>query len=145
VDSWVAPARPWHVRLHRIQTERRLHTEEGSFALARPERERQSDSWASDSGTLAQSAAGTSAVRDLRGEREASVVGEEPNTNLYHPRTVVPTLRGTLESGTHWLATAALGRPDESFDAFDPVPAFRRTPEGAAIEHGGETVLERDD
>jgi len=142
VDSQVAPALPWHVRLHRIQTDRRLHTEEGSFALARPERGRHSEEWRDDSAALVRSDAGTSAVHALDGAREASVVGEEPNTNLYHPRTVVPTLRGTLEAGTHWLATAALGRPDDSFDAFDPVPSFRRSEEGAAIEYAGETIVE---
>lgn len=142
VDSWVAPALPWHVRLHRIRTDRRLHTEEGSFALAHPEGARERDDWQSDAAAIARSDGGTSAVRDLRGLREASVVGEEPNTNLYHPRTVVPTLRDTLEPGTHWLATAALGDPDESFDGFDPAPAFRQTDEGAAIEYAGERVLD---
>ncbi|WP_394342624.1 hypothetical protein [Saliphagus sp. LR7] len=37
------------------------------------------------------------------------MVDQDPNTNVVHPRTAVPVLRGTYEPGTAWLVTAVLG------------------------------------
>ncbi|GGL21729.1 hypothetical protein GCM10009037_01320 [Halarchaeum grantii] len=140
VDSWVAPALPWHVRLHRVRTERRLHVDEGGFAIARPDGPRHGTE-TTDSGAVVRSDAGTSAVRDPLEAREACVVHEEPNTNLYHPRTSVPTLRATLDPDTHWLATAARAHPDRAVDADAPRPTVRHTAERVVVEHDGERVL----
>lgn len=37
------------------------------------------------------------------------MVMAEPNTNLLHPNTVIPTLTGHLEAGQHRLCCAVLG------------------------------------
>ena len=35
VETWLIPANPWHIRVHRIVTPRALHATEGGFAIAR--------------------------------------------------------------------------------------------------------------
>ena len=35
VETWLKPASPWHIRIHRITTPRELHATEGGFAVAR--------------------------------------------------------------------------------------------------------------
>ncbi len=36
VETWLVPAAPWHVRVHRINSPRPLQTAEGGFAIATP-------------------------------------------------------------------------------------------------------------
>lgn len=117
IETWLWPQLPWHVRVHRIRTDRALHTAEGGWAL-----DRTGDTVATTVGARTATAgeasasypAGFSGLRDLAGGRAGEVVRAAPNTNLLVPRTVVPMLRGTLEPGTHVLACAVLGsrRPD---------------------------------
>src|SRR5690606_11584513 len=35
VETWLMPANPWHIRVHRITTPRPLHATEGGFAVGR--------------------------------------------------------------------------------------------------------------
>lgn len=111
VETWLLFHGPWQVRVHRLSVERSLHSAEGGWALDRgadpdPSRE------AGDAGAgraAASSPSGHSGIRDLHGHREGEVVRMTPNSNLLHPRTVLPTLRGWHEPGRHWLACAVLG------------------------------------
>lgn len=122
VDTWlVALGGPWHARVHRVVTPRRLEAVEGGFSLPDhngfdavppPVVQRGPGSL-----TLSQSWAwGT--VADLtadRGAREAAVHKPEPNLNILHPRVLVPVLTTVLEPGTHVLACvvgAGLGQPE---------------------------------
>ncbi|MDS0300333.1 DUF2264 domain-containing protein [Halogeometricum sp. S1BR25-6] len=107
VDSWLAPAPPWHVRLHRIKTDRTLTSVEGGFPVPADGHA----SAATDGTAAAAAAAGDSLLRTLDGTREGAVESLPPNTNLLCPRTVVPTLCGEHEPGTTWLATGVLGGP----------------------------------
>ena len=52
---------------------------------------------------------GTSGVLNLLGYERTDLVHAQANTNLLHPRTVIPTLVATLEPGIHWLASAIVG------------------------------------
>ncbi|CCQ34995.1 hypothetical protein HLRTI_002422 [Halorhabdus tiamatea SARL4B] len=107
VDSWLAPALPWHVRLHRIETDRELISVEGGFPVPA---DGHTDA-AGEGTAVAATGVGDSLLRALEGAREAAVELQSPNTNLLFPRTVVPTLSGEHPPGTTWLATAVLGGP----------------------------------
>jgi hypothetical protein len=115
VETWLIPAPPWHLRLHRLRTERPLWSAEGGFALdrsgddplARAGVER------ADAGlALARYPAGASGILDLLGARRGQVLRLDPNTNLLYPRTALPTLHGEHGPGEHWLACAVLAEPD---------------------------------
>jgi hypothetical protein len=108
VTTWLVPAVPWHVRVHRIRTRTRVQVAEGGFALALG----QEDAAAVEQGpganvyARATTRAGTSGIWQLHGNRTASVTASDPNSNIMSPRCVVPTLAGPLPNGEHWLAAA---------------------------------------
>ena len=108
IETEIRPAGEWHVRIHRIRTQRTLHAAEGGFAIARGEGDEQFR--VAENGCAAVFAPwGTSAVYALRGYDGAAVLQPEPNTNLMAPRTLLPTLKAELAPGEHVLACAVLG------------------------------------
>jgi hypothetical protein len=113
VNTWLVPAGAWHVRIHRIQSKRRLLSAEGGFALpvgAGEEPKSRSGCVAEAGHASARREAGTSALRDLLSGRKGEVVNAAPNSNVLWPRTLVPTLVDTPRTGEWWLAcTAAAG------------------------------------
>jgi hypothetical protein len=114
VQTWLVPAGLWHVRVHRIRSARGLESAEGGFALDCTGDDRVPDekSWQCQGGTArAEYPAGVSLICDLAGGRRGLVVRAAPNTNMLHPRTVIPTLAGSHVPGESWLACAVLGRP----------------------------------
>ncbi|MEK0316477.1 DUF2264 domain-containing protein [Cohnella sp. 56] len=119
VRTWIVAGLPWHLRLHRVETARRLDAAEGGFAL---KLERGVTHASGEGGVFAAGPAGASGVYDLLGAgREPELVQAQANTNLLHPRTVIPMLRCVLEPGVHWLLSAAAGTTGaEATRAFDP-------------------------
>jgi hypothetical protein len=114
VETWLVALGPWQVRIHLIESARRLETVEGGYSVpdaaptdpmaavnpARVERPEESvrvvHPWAQQT------------VVDLSPhlQRTGDVVKPEPNLNVLHPRVLIPVLKGTIEPGTTWLACA---------------------------------------
>lgn len=108
VETWVVAGLPWHIRIHRITTSRCLDVAEGGFALGILDQETiNSDS----AGISAGNTAGSSGIHQLLGYDKPLAVYPNANTNLLHPRTVLPTLTASLKPGTHVLAAAIYGQP----------------------------------
>ncbi|MEK4140751.1 MULTISPECIES: DUF2264 domain-containing protein [Paenibacillus] len=108
VRTWIVAGLPWHIRIHRIETGRPLDAAEGGFALGQEVGVEQQIGLT----TAAVSTAwGISGVKGLIGYEKAELIWPNANTNLLHPRTVLPTLTTFLESGIHWLASAVYGDP----------------------------------
>ncbi|EMA38009.1 DUF2264 domain-containing protein [Halococcus hamelinensis] len=143
VDSWVAPALPSHVRLHRLVSDRTIHTEEGGFALDRTGDDGTEFTHETGDGTaLARYPNGMSAIASLGTDRSATVIDGEPNTNLHHSRTVVPTLRETYEPGEHWFGSAVRASPDREA-AWERGMTAVPTEAGIAVETAdGERLLD---
>ena len=111
VETVLTGRAPWHLRVHRLRSGRRLWSAEAGFALSWAGHEPGGVGYERCTGpaaTLARSPHGVSGVRDLRGEREAAIQPALPNTNLIAPRTVIPLLRGEHAPGTHLLACAVM-------------------------------------
>jgi hypothetical protein len=118
IETWLIPSPPWHIRVHRLRTQRLLWTSEGGFALDRSGDNPidQAANQQSGSGFAStQYPAGCSGIRDLIGEREGQIIRVDPNTNLLAPRTVLPTLLAQYPVGEHWLACAVLAEPDSNY------------------------------
>lgn len=108
VQTWIVAGLPWHIRIHRMETGRPLDAAEGGFSLGQEtELVQRMDPLSAE----VSSAWGISAVKGLIGYEKAVLVWPNANTNLLHPRTVLPTLTTTLEPGIHWLAAAVYGDP----------------------------------
>ncbi len=101
---------PWHIRTHTIKTGRVLETAEGAFSVPREDGLLPVENGSDDpAGVLY----GGSGILNVDGDRETTIIEPMPNTNLIHPRTVIPTLVGHLEPGQHRLVCAVLGEPSE--------------------------------
>lgn len=108
VETWIVAGLPWHVRVHRITTGRSLDAAEGGFALGLQEEQGLK---VNGQDVRAVNATGHSGIHGLLGYDEGLIVYPNANTNLLHPRTVLPTLVAALEPGTHLLAAAVYGQP----------------------------------
>jgi hypothetical protein len=112
IETWLIPANPWHIRMHRVETPVELKSIEGGFAI------RRSDFGADrtaigDGHAQAENTADISAIHDLThgGKRSARAHFPLPNTNLIHAKTIVPQLLGNIGPGTTVLVTAAMALP----------------------------------
>jgi len=133
----------WHIRVHKIEAGREVMTAEGSFAVHN-ERKSDGRalgvySRATSEGTSPRivgnydldSTGGSTAgkegafvvskgavgIVDLEpySNRTAMIVNADPNTNLVEKRTVIPTLRDTIEKGkTRWYVTGVYAKPSGS-------------------------------
>ncbi len=129
VETWLIATPPYHVRVHRIQTDRALETAEGGFAIDRDE-----DGVVrteADSGfALVQRTDEISGIRDLSDDTRAGVAKAAlPNTSLMFPRTWVPQLRGQIDAGTTTLGCAVVASADAA--VWDNPPA---RPDDAALD-----------
>ena len=110
VETWLVPANPWHIRVHRITTPRALHATEGGFAIGRADLN--ADKTIDEAGrAVARSETDVSAIVDLVGKRDGRAHRAYPNTNLIVSKTIVPQLRGEIAVGTTVLVTAAMALP----------------------------------
>lgn len=134
IETWLLPASPWHIRIHRIDTPRALQTTEGGFAIERSDFNadiaEQSDRRAVWHGRN-----DVSAIFDLSPEftRQGHAISPIANTNLIHPKTVLPQLRGAIAPGITLLAAAVIALPtqDAGRDLLQRVPAC---PDISALE-----------
>ncbi len=113
VETWLMPASPWHIRLHRITTPRPLQTAEGGFAIAR--RDFEADALSSATGSAyAIGEEDFSGILDLGSTitRDGIAQKAPPNTNLIVAKTLVPQLRGTIPVGETILVSAVLAEKD---------------------------------
>lgn len=130
----------WHVRAHRIETERELWTAESGFCVPLDsDVTGGSDSTNGAGGTAGgaqeqcaafavnSEAALCAGIRDLTGTRRGVVLRPDPNTHLLWPRTLLPTVRGRLEPGLHWLVTGVYADTDGDATGFgDGAPSWRQ-------------------
>jgi hypothetical protein len=107
VETALAGQAPWHVRVHRIRTDRRLRAIEAGYAVGwhgGEPGEPPPQGIARDGVASVTLAGGSSVIRDLLGRRDAQVGVMAPNMGAIAPRALVPVLTSALEPGTHVLA-----------------------------------------
>lgn len=115
VETTVIPQGEWHVRIHRIRTNRPLKAAEGGFAIARGERDEEES--AVQRGSAVVSAKWSlSGIAALSGYTGSEIVRTEPNTNLMASRTLLPTLTATLPEGESTLICAVYGTETGDFN-----------------------------
>lgn len=111
VETWLLARPPWHLRLHHLRTNRRVHTVEGGFAVPRRDAINRfmavPELAAHEGHALARLITDTDVTciaesgtpLDMPVTRAARVISAAPNTNLMAPQTWVPQLTATLEPG----------------------------------------------
>ncbi|MGN1367425.1 MAG: DUF2264 domain-containing protein [Aristaeellaceae bacterium] len=116
----------WHVRRHVIHTDCAIEAAEAAFAVCRDRAGKRlcdrvrTACEAEGTSAVAHGPFGTSCIYGLKGYDGATMVYPEPNTNLMEPRTVLPTLKCTLEPGVTELICAVYAA--ENDDTPDKIP-----------------------
>jgi hypothetical protein len=106
VRTWLLPALPGHLRIHRIRSERALRSSDGGFAI-----DRQASGFSKLSDHAVTNDAMGSAVFDLHGHRRGALQAHEPWYHLMWFSAIFPTLFGDHAAGESWLATYVTGWP----------------------------------
>ena len=128
ITTTLVPAGTFHVRIHEIDTKRKLYTKEGGFAIEKyrgweipvPIKER----YQGEHSLSIVLPWDVSHISDPLLKRKASLVSPAPNLNLAFSTTVVPVLSLAIEAGDSVILIACVGawRND---DADKPVPSVR--------------------
>ncbi|MFK0386516.1 DUF2264 domain-containing protein [Agrobacterium sp. NPDC090273] len=125
VETTLVPSGDWHIRLHRIVSERPLWVTEGGFAIERNDGDRDPLVEATGRAT-ADCGSDLSAIVDLGStvERQGVALKALPNTNLIHAKTTVPQLRGKIPAGESFLACAvfAVKKDTQNAEALPDAP-----------------------
>jgi hypothetical protein len=114
IRTWLIAGTPWHIRVHRIDTGRALDAADGGFALGLESLEglpRNGSNLKDEQSALAVCAWGVSGIRVLYGSGQPELIYPNSNTNLMNPRTVIPSVKSSMQPGTHWLVTAIFAEP----------------------------------
>lgn len=123
VETEIRPlGNEWHLRIHRITTPRPLKAAEGGYAIAREQGLTQPERIEEPAAALVIAPWGVSGIRALRGYDDASIVAPEPNTNLFHPRTLIPTLTADIPAGETELICAVLGAVENGKIKWEALP-----------------------
>lgn len=107
VETTLVVAGDWHIRLHRITSERPISLIEGGFAINRNDGD--GDALREETGrATADCGTDISAIVDLGSSitRYGVALKALPNTNLINAKTTVPQLRGDIPAGDTLLACA---------------------------------------
>lgn len=117
VETWLAPLEGgrWHLRVHKLVSARRLKAAEGGFPLPYgddfyplPEdNERNSTGY-----SRVVTRQGCSRIVDFSRARAGRLVFSSPNSNIVHPRVVVPTLLSEHAHGEFYLGCLVQAEPE---------------------------------
>lgn len=114
VRTWIIPGIPWHVRVHHVDTKRKLDIAEGGFALGleheAKDKERH-ETMENECEACATVSWGMSGIKRLNQSGKPVLVYPNANTNLMYARTVIPTIKASIQPGKEWLVTAVFGEP----------------------------------
>lgn len=151
VSTWILPETDWHVRVHIIDVKddayvQEFKTIEGGFCVPRSSHYKIED----DNGIYVQTDDGISGVRELdightdQKWRTPRIQSRNPgNTNLIHPFTLVPQLKGAVAAGRNIYVTGVLVCQDiqdfkKKWIEGPKIPAFNSLPKLAdALEPVG--------
>lgn len=133
IRTWLIPGLPWHLRIHRINSDRPLQLAEGGYAIPREDEKGRTIGKKQSEGVgilLGAEAINhpTSAIYGLVGYEEARWIQPEANTNLIHPRTYIPMLSGSMKAGEQWLISAVYG--SKSNNEMDDRPMILKDEKG---------------
>jgi len=112
IETWLIPCGSWHVRVHKIKTNRNLASGEGAYAVNCDFYEDgpvQYEILSDDGSAKAFFPWASTGIVNLEGVRTGTVILAHPNTNLMYSRTNIPTLTGNIPAGEMWLSCAVLG------------------------------------
>ncbi|MEH7250846.1 DUF2264 domain-containing protein [Neobacillus niacini] len=146
IKTWLVAGAPWHIRIHCIETSRNIDYAEGGFALGLEKHAyipQKPEVLLNQQNSLVKFPWGVSGIQKIYGNGHAELIYPNANTNLLNPRTVIPTVKGSLKPGKHWLINAVFGEPgsDHVINHWDKVPEVVLVNDEIIVRQGGEKVV----
>lgn len=139
IATWLIPCGDWHLRVHCVDSARRLQSVEGGFAvLNAPHRSTQG-------GSLITAENGVSGIFELLHDapREADSVVTPPNSSImFAPCAAIPVLRGEIAPGRRWLACAVQAAATPGAFCHD-LPELQIAEHALVIHQPGQTKTTR--
>lgn len=114
VTTYLAISGAWSVRLHHIVSDIWISTVEGGFALPFGDESYplpESLHNITDTEAYWTSNFGFSGIRNITGNRKGRVIVANPNANIMHEHTFIPSLLSDYLPGEHWIGCAVLAHP----------------------------------
>lgn len=143
VKTWLIPGTPWHIRIHRIETERFLDTAEGGFALGIEDKKGKEEVKTNQNAQdcFVKMPGGSSGIKNLYGEGNAELIYPNANTNILHSRTVIPTIQTRITPGTTTLVSAVYGETGNVEDSWVDVPGVEVKKEQVVVHFLNENPI----
>lgn len=116
VETWIVPALPWHVRIHKINADRPFSVFEGGFSF--PTDDACGDSLGTKAEIGKDGVFSSIAALEPDGLRKPILLSTSPNVNLAFPRATIPALVGEIPKGETLLISAVFAGKD----AKDEIP-----------------------
>ena len=138
ITTWLIPAGDFHVRIHKLVSDRPFQTKEGGFAILHyreHEMEPTEVRVVSESVSAIGLPWGSSVMADLSGSRRPFLAQPRPNLNLLASTTVVPCLEGEIGEGTSWLGCIAGAGKAEAM--WENLPEVRFDKEAGTVTVNG--------
>ncbi len=151
IKSIVVPCSPWHVRIHQISNTVPIEIADGGFAIAQERcfqltrgaktgRLEEKDSTVTEDSVFVNVPWGTSGIVSETGGKP-ELVTAFPNTNLFYNLTVIPTITGTLEPGSHLMVTSVFADMSETAAKLAAEKPEVKTEDGkVSVTYKGRTV-----
>ena len=114
IQTYLIPYGECHMRIHRIQSQRKLYAVEGGFAIKRWEENKDKYVECDEQKALVKTPEDVSLVFNLSGYQKGITVLSE-NTNLHVSRSVLPMLETTINEEETLLACAVLAGSRETY------------------------------
>ena len=105
IRTYLIPCKEYHIRIHRIDSKRKLYAAEGGFSIRRWETDSDKVLVCDENLALVQTPEDMSVITNLWGYTKGMHVLSE-NTNLHFSRSVLPMLEGEVHEGVNLLACA---------------------------------------
>jgi len=115
IETYIIPFNSWHLRIHYIVSQRSFTSAEGGFALP------YNDSFYPipenlhlivENKSCQKTELGFSGIINLLNKRDGMLIITNPNANIIHSHTLIPTLLEEYPAGKHWLGCAVIAHPD---------------------------------
>jgi len=115
IETYLVSCGTWSLRIHHIKAVISFTSVEGGFALpyndafypvqeAIKAETKNESAWKTE--------CGFSGIKNFYETRAGNIVISNPNSNIIHPRTLIPTLVCEYETGDLWLGCAVMAHPD---------------------------------
>jgi hypothetical protein len=144
IETWLIPQGKWHIRVHRIESGRRLDSIEGGFAISKTDAAGKIVKVEKSDRSYVTNAEDFSGLVNLSTDRKARIHVPEANSNLMTQKTILPQLIGEIAAGSTTLfASAVLAMPDTQVVDSDwkAVPELPSVEELEAIKNSSKPVF----